>query len=209
MGQILVVRHGQASFGADDYDVLSGTGEEQSRVLGRTLAALAPDLVVHGSLVRQRRTAELAAEAGDWKAPLQEDARWDELESLAQFATVSGSPERLGPAAFQRWYEAAMARWTVGDHDEDYAESYVGFGNRVSAALADVADSGTVVAVSSGGPVAAIATRLLDAGVATYGRLLPAVVNTGVTRVISGRRGLTLLTFNEQQHLTPELVTYR
>jgi broad specificity phosphatase PhoE len=209
MGQILVVRHGQASFGAEDYDVLSATGEEQSQVVGRALAHLTPDLVVHGSLVRQRRTAELAIEAAGWTAPLKEDRRWNELESLAQFAAVSGSPEGMDGDEFQRWYDAAMARWTGGEHDADYAESYVGFRDRANAGLADVAAEGTVVAFSSGGPIAAIVSVLLEGGAPTYGRLLPAIVNAGITRVISGRRGLLLLSFNEQQHLAPDLVTYR
>ncbi|MGH3347977.1 MAG: histidine phosphatase family protein, partial [Nocardioides sp.] len=209
MGQILVVRHGQASFGADDYDVLSDTGEEQARVVGRTQAGLAPDLVVHGSLVRQRRTAEIAAEAAGWGAPLKEDRRWNELESLAQFAAVSGSPEGLDTEEFQRWYDAAMARWTGGEHDADYAESFLGFGGRCNAALADVAAAGTVVAFTSGGPIAAIVAELLAGGAPTYGRLLPGIVNAGITRVIFGRPGQTLLTFNEHQHLAPELVTYR
>ena len=52
------IRHGQASFGAEDYDVLSDHGEEQARRLGSSLASLSPDLVVHGSLKRQRDTAQ-------------------------------------------------------------------------------------------------------------------------------------------------------
>jgi broad specificity phosphatase PhoE len=209
MGQIFVVRHGQASFGADDYDVLSETGEEQARIVGRSLAHLDPDLVVHGTLVRQRRTAELASEAAGWSAPLREDRRWNELESLAQFAAVSGSPDGLTGDEFQAWYDAAMARWTGGEHDADYTESYAAIRDRAHAALMEVASVGTVVAVSSGGPIAAIATVVLDGGAATYSRLLPGIVNAGITRVISGRRGLTLLTFNEHQHLAPGLITHR
>ena len=209
MGQILVVRHGQASFGADDYDVLSATGEEQARVVGRALAHLTPDVVVHGSLVRQRRTAELAAEAAGWSAQPTEDRRWNELESLAQFAAVSGSPDGPDRDGFQRWYDAAMARWTGGEHDADYTESYLAFRERSNAALSEVVAAGTAVAFSSGGPIAAIAAELLAGGAPTYGRLLPGIVNGGITRVISGRRGLTLLSFNEHQHLVPELVTYR
>jgi broad specificity phosphatase PhoE len=34
MGQVLLIRHGQASFGADDYDVLSDLGWTQGRALG-------------------------------------------------------------------------------------------------------------------------------------------------------------------------------
>ena len=53
MSVILLVRHGQASFGAADYDNLSPTGHEQSRVLGAALAArgVSPDLVVAGLTV--------------------------------------------------------------------------------------------------------------------------------------------------------------
>ena len=49
---LLLVRHGQASWGADDYDRLSPLGEEQSRLLGAALAArgVRPDLVVRGSM---------------------------------------------------------------------------------------------------------------------------------------------------------------
>ena len=209
MGQIVVVRHGQASFGAEDYDVLSETGEEQARVVGRALAPLEPDLVVHGSLVRQRRTAQIAVEAAGWSAPLREDPRWDELDQYAQFATIDTMPDESDAAAFQRWYESAMGRWSAGEHDDDYTETYAAFHDRAAAALADVAEVGTVVVASSGGPISALVTRLLEGSPPTYARLLPTTVNTGITRIVSGRRGLTLVSFNEHSHLAPHQVTYR
>jgi broad specificity phosphatase PhoE len=209
MGQVLVVRHGQASFGAEDYDVLSAHGEEQARRLGSALASLAPDLVVHGSLKRQRDTARILAAAAGWSATLTEDGRWNELDQFAQFATIEQMPDESDAAAFQRWYESAMGRWSSGDHDGDYTESYAAFHERSVAALEAVASGGTVVAVSSGGPISALVTRLLDGGPATYARLLPTTVNTGVTRIVSGRRGLTLVSYNEHAHLLPEHVTYR
>ena len=60
MSQVLLVRHGQASWGSDDYDVLSDLGERQSRMLGEALAArgVVPDLVVRGAMRRHRQTAE-------------------------------------------------------------------------------------------------------------------------------------------------------
>ena len=56
MGVVLLVRHGQASFGAADYDNLSPTGHEQSRVLGAALAArgISADVVVAGEMKRYR-----------------------------------------------------------------------------------------------------------------------------------------------------------
>ena len=46
MRLIYLVRHGQASFGKRDYDALSELGHEQSRLLGRALAAreIVPDV---------------------------------------------------------------------------------------------------------------------------------------------------------------------
>src|SRR6267142_1114765 len=60
LGQIYLVRHGQASFGAEDYDELSDLGAQQSRLLGGWLARLGQPLtcVVTGSLKRHRQTAD-------------------------------------------------------------------------------------------------------------------------------------------------------
>jgi broad specificity phosphatase PhoE len=48
VGQVLLVRHGQASWGAADYDVLSPLGERQAVATGTFLAGVRPDAVVHG-----------------------------------------------------------------------------------------------------------------------------------------------------------------
>jgi len=210
MGQVLLVRHGQASWGAADYDVLSARGEEQSAVVGRTLAELRPDVVLHGSMRRQRRTAELLATAAGWSTSPDVDARWDEMDHLAVLAAqpqdFDGEPDRQ---QFQAWFEAATTRWTSGEHDDDYEESFPAFRSRVAAALADLAGAGTAVVVTSGGPISSVTTDLLDAGLPTYARLAPVVVNASVTRVVSGRRGLTLVSFNDHQHLGEDLLTYR
>jgi broad specificity phosphatase PhoE len=210
MGRIVLVRHGQASWGAADYDVLSPLGEQQAEATGRALADLAPDVVVHGSMLRQRRTAELAVAAAGWGAAPQLDERWNEMDHLAVLAAqprdFEGEPDRQ---QFQSWFEAATTRWTAGDHDHEYAESFPSFRDRVAAGLADLAEAGTAVVVTSGGPISAIATDLFAAGLATYSKLAPVVINTSLTTVVSGRRGLTLVAFNEHRHLPGELLTYR
>lgn len=64
---LLLVRHGQASFGKTDYDNLSERGHEQAYLLGKSLAArgVRPDRVVCGTMKRHRQTlAEIAAGAG-------------------------------------------------------------------------------------------------------------------------------------------------
>ncbi|HEX5739103.1 MAG TPA: phosphoglycerate mutase family protein, partial [Hydrogenophaga sp.] len=58
MGTLYLVRHGQASFGAEDYDQLSERGRQQSVQLGRYWAArgLVFDAVITGTLRRHEQT---------------------------------------------------------------------------------------------------------------------------------------------------------
>ena len=214
MGQILLVRHGQASWGAADYDVLSPLGEQQSEVLGQALARLLdgaePERLVHGTMQRQQRTAELAAKAAGWSTEAAVDERWNEMDHLAVLALqprdFDGEPDR---AQFQAWFEAATTRWTSGAHDADYDESFPMFRARVRDGLEALDSVGTAVVVTSGGPISAVTADLLAADTPTYERLAPVVVNSSVTRVVSGRRGLTLVSFNDHAHLSADLLTYR
>lgn len=222
MSSILLVRHGQASFGAADYDNLSDTGHDQSRVLGRALAArgVRPDLVVTGRMRRHAQTADGVLAGATWDAEVHVDPGWDEFDHLQVLAvhdrpsTVDGESEK---AAFQRWFEEATLRWTSGDHDDAYDESFGAFTSRVSTALDALADrlgpKGTAVVLTSGGPVAWACASLLaddaDARTSLWLRLNPVSVNTGASTIVRGQRGTTLVSFNAHDHLSPDLVTYR
>src|SRR5690606_36194887 len=56
VGSIYLIRHGQASFGADDYDVLSEIGIRQAEILGRLFSQLGLgfDRCLSGELRRQQ-----------------------------------------------------------------------------------------------------------------------------------------------------------
>ena len=212
MGQVLLVRHAQASWGAADYDVLSPLGERQAVATGGFLAGLRPDAVVHGLMQRQRRTAELMAEAAGWSLAPSVDGRWDEMDHLAVLAAqeqeqprdFDGEPDAH---QFQAWFEKATGRWLSGAHDGEYAESWPEFRDRVLAGL-DALGDGTTVVVTSGGPVSVVVAHLLESP-AAYQRIAPVVVNASVTKVVVGRRGHTLVSFNEHGHLPGDLLTYR
>jgi broad specificity phosphatase PhoE len=218
MGLVLLVRHGQASFGAADYDVLSETGVEQSRVLGGALAAAGLEVgaVVHGAMKRQRDTATAMAEAAGWDVVPSLDEGWNEFDHLAVVSRAAEGLDGLDRRGFQRVFEDATARWASGEHDNDYAEPWAGFVGRVGSALARAcARDGVTVVASSGGPIAAACSMLVDrdASPAELGRLWASyntvIANTSVTRVIEGSSGRRLLTFNEHSHLPRDLVTYR
>lgn len=220
MGQLLLVRHGQASFGSDDYDVLSDLGERQAILLGESLATrgVAPATILHGQMKRQRRTAELLAAAAGWDAALECDPDWDEMDHLEVLSRTPAPAPADGrdpsPREFQAWFEAATDRWIGGHADADYAETFAAFTARVQQALERAAartEQRGVLAVTSGGPVSWVVTHLLSAGTDSYRRLTPVVVNSSVTKVVTGSRGLSLVSFNDHGHLErdPELLTYR
>ncbi|MCW2785093.1 MAG: Phosphoglycerate mutase [Marmoricola sp.] len=220
MGQVLLVRHGQASFGSANYDALSPLGFEQSRLLGVALAArgIEAGTIVGGAMRRHRETAQTCAEAAGWNAgALVVDEGWDEFDFLAVLA--AHPQQHAGPeptkAEFQRWFEEATAAWIAGE-DRPYQETFAWFTERVDAALArtvELASSGTVAVFTSGGPVAwAVASVLADGGSpGLWTRLNRMSVNSGLTRLVAGSRGLNLLSYNEQSHLdtVPGTLSYR
>src|SRR5689334_2526132 len=89
MGVLLLVRHGQASIGAADYDRLSTIGRRQARLVGGRLARadLMVQRVVCGTSARQRDTAvEIVAALGVPGSGVQVDARLDEFDHVALMA---------------------------------------------------------------------------------------------------------------------------
>ena len=79
MPVILLIRHGQASFGATDYDVLSDLGAEQLTALHRSLRdETNVQALVSGDLRRQRDSARPWTRDG---AALAIDDRWNEYDS--------------------------------------------------------------------------------------------------------------------------------
>ncbi len=221
MGRILLVRHGQASWGAADYDQLSTDGEEQSRQLGGRLGrrGTRPDLLVHGGMKRHRQTLAGMVESASWDTTETEDPGWAEFDHVA---VLAGHPAPWGEEpppskeAFQAWFEEALAGWMAGGGSDDDVESFSDFTSRVEAALRRTADqlaeidpSGTAVVSTSGGPVSWAVAHLVGGSAETWRPLNRVVVNSSVTTVVAGRSGLSMLTFNEHAHLAADLITYR
>lgn len=229
MGSALLIRHGQASFGAEDYDKLSAVGEQQSRRLGQWLKQTGqqPDLIVIGSMQRHIRTAELCIEAAGVAAPQLTLAQLDELDHVEIMARhrpdltsfddmraelgASADPQR----AFQQLFVAAVARWTGGRHDSEYARSWPAFRERVLHGLQMLAahEARTIWAFTSGGPIAVIANALVGAPADNPFALGWPLVNTSLTRVALGGNRHSLISYNGWPHLElagdPGLVTHR
>ncbi len=210
MPVVLLVRHGQASFGSDDYDVLSDLGREQSVVVGAELArrALRSPVSVCGSLRRQRDTAVLAMPA----VPPVVDARWDEYDSVALLQRYVPAGAFDGSSkGVQVLLDQALASWV-----DDPAGGWEAFSAGAVDALADVAGGLSrgqdAVVFTSGGIIAAVCASLLGLGAAGVVALNRVTANSAITKVVYGGAGASLVSFNDHAHFEGDgrrLLTYR
>ena len=215
MPLICLVRHGQASFGAKDYDALSDLGRTQAWAVGRELArrGLRNPHLVAGTLTRQRDTAQLLAEAAGFEEPLRYDHRWNEYDHLAllnRYAPTGG-----GTHSVQGLLDRALLVW-MGDLAATGDASWAAFVAGAVGALRELSvsiDRGRdAVVVTSGGLLAALCSTLLHLppqGVVALNRV---TANASVTTLVVGSSGTSLLTFNDHAHFTGDrrhLLTYR
>ncbi len=223
MGVLYLVRHGQAPAHAyaagpvdDDAAPLTELGFAQARATGRELARQVDGFsaTISGALPRQRATLAGVLDAfGTHDTERVVDPGWDEYAIPA----LPGGPNAGmydNPAAYQQLLDAALIRWTQGATDDD--EPYADYLARMSAAAeraAALAGSGqTVLAVSSAGTITALIAQLWGVPAASWPELARAMVNTSITKLIVGRRGLTVVSVNEHAHLSATdvgLATFR
>jgi broad specificity phosphatase PhoE len=224
MSRLFLIRHGQASFGAADYDVLSATGEEQSRRLGQHLAAAVPhlDAVLTGPARRHRDTcrhARDAARACGGDVPEPKVVRGlDEFPGVelfkralpnldatdAELAEIVGSGLPSDPRELERVAARSTARltelWSRGDLDHHGLETFDAFDERVRAALDHIMDTcgagAKVAAFTSAGPIAIAIRRALDLSVASTLAIMGACANASISELRYRDRDLGLISFN-------------
>lgn len=214
MPVVLLVRHGQASFGADDYDVLSDVGREQSRVVGSELArrALRSPVAMCGSLLRQRDTAEIALSFADLDAELSTDRRWDEydhLDLLKRYVAEDASHDGTSKGV-QVLLDQALAAW-VSDPAGDWSSFSGGATDALHSLVDSLSPGQDAVVFTSGGIIAAVASTLLGVGVDGVVALNRVTMNGAITKLVVGSGGISLVAFNDHAHFEDrrDLVTYR
>lgn len=229
MPVLYLVRHGQASFGAADYDVLSAAGHKQAELVAPALVArgvTAPDLLLAGTLKRQQDTAVTAMAAAPWSGSLGTDRRFDEYDHLGLLRSHPAAAARSLTASrdgqsVQRALDGALLAWVrsgssgSGGSGQGAGRSWEQFRADVVAgsrdAMARLGRGGAGVVFTSGGVIAAICADLLGLSAEGFVALNRVTVNTGITKLVSGRSGTSLLSFNDHAHLdaAPDLLTYR
>ena len=236
MSELILVRHGQASFGADSYDKLSEKGVEQVKLLCRHWQSLGEqfDHIYSGQLVRQRETAaELLPLLRDGDAVSQEIAALNEyngdpllkiyLRKYAQSEGFDPLPEWPVKDArlFQSLFEAATTRWISNglepDEEDTEFEPFADFRARVHDALDDIMNrhrgGSRVLLSTSGGVIAMSLQRVLGFSDEQVINTNWMVHNSSVTRIKYGGGKMSLTQFNSLPHLEKvdlqHFVTYR
>jgi len=235
MGQILLVRHAQASFGSADYDRLSELGIEQARLLGEWITNRGQriDLTVTGRLKRHRETAEACVAvlpaALKPAGACRPEAGFDEYDATE--IVVRHRPEFADPQILQRFldedshprrafhdlFSAAMKRWMGGNHDAEYRESWTSFCHRCVVALerliAEAGPSRTSIVFTSGGPIAAICQYLLELPDRRAFDLNLSLVNGAVTALLYQPGRISVSYLNNFAYLEQtgdaRVITYR
>jgi broad specificity phosphatase PhoE len=231
MSTLYLVRHGQASFGTDNYDQLSKVGREQVALLGQFFAEGGEkiDRIYSGSLERQRETAEIIAATIGLAEPIVIDGAFDEYDSdviLRRFA-ASLTPTELSDAGwpalktdrrrFQFFLERAARAWVEARIEAEDMLPWHGFHGRIKSALEQIMTaegrSKTLILSTSGGVIGTIVAQVLGLSNHMGVELNWAVHNASITRLIYNADKVSLSMFNALPHLEREgrrkLITYR
>lgn len=210
MATLYLVRHAQASFGADDYDQLSELGVRQSQQLGRYLSAksITFDAVLTGTLKRHTQTLagisdgmQVALSATPWR-------NLNEYDSEAVIAAVHPEPLQTPttPELYRhhfRLLRQGLAAWMTGRTEPAGLPAWGKFQQGVIDVLTAIrqSDAQNVLLVSSGGPIACAIGHVLATPPEATVELNMRLRNTSVSELTFTPRHFALNTYNTVAHL--------
>jgi broad specificity phosphatase PhoE len=231
MTTIYLIRHGQASFGAESYDKLSPNGELQAQLLGRYFSEILKEApyVVAGSMQRHQQTANISLAECFPNSAILTDSAWNEFnhqQVFAQYEPRFNDPKLLkqdvakhtDPREYlSKIFAGAIQRWTDGYYDAEYDESWPAFKARVENGLEHLCQELVktkpryAVVYTSGGVISVVAGKLLGLSVEKTFALNWAIANTSLTTIRLIGDEPQLLSLNEHHFIKakqPELLTW-
>jgi broad specificity phosphatase PhoE len=236
MSEIYLIRHGQASFGEENYDRLSPIGVLQAKILARHLAKTDKifDAVFYGTLDRQQKTArefidhykenELLVSRPIISRAFNEydsTAVWQALvpELSREDSSVENDLARMDreKKAFQRVFSKIMNRWVAGRYEVAGIPSWKDFKHGVNQGLSDLitryGSRKRIAVFTSGGPISVTVQAALELSDQKTLEVSWQLMNASVTRIKYNPHGMMLAVFNDVTHLELEgderLLTYR
>lgn len=236
MSTLYFIRHGQASFGKNNYDRLSLTGVKQSRILGNYLNKinLHFDAIYCGTMERQVKTAAeyyaCCAETDSPAPEIEHDDRLNEFDGegvlkillpilLTEQPSYRFDSDNLlkDRGSFRRIFEAVMTMWASGKYEMKGVSTWVEFTHGVNSAVNKIMNkhnNGKNVALfTSGGPISVVVQRVLELTPQKAMDIRDMIVNTSITRFRYSQDRIMISSFNEYPHLEESedknIITYR
>ena len=210
MGTLYLVRHGQASFGAANYDQLSPLGHQQCLRLGQYLRSKGRvfEAVITGSLQRHHQSYAAIAEGLQNQA---EPLVWpglNEYDSHAMIAAVQPSPlpRPDTPEQYRHHFKLlrqGLKQWMAGTVEPKGMLSHSEFVAGVAGALDHVLKhhTGDVLLVSSGGPISTAVCHILGSPPEVMIDLNMRLRNSAITEFAYTPKRHMLVTYNVLPHL--------
>lgn len=205
MAELLIIRHGQAAFGQDNYDVLSDLGHRQSEAVARVLQDMDwwPDRLITGTLARQKDTARAMglAETPEEHPGFNEYDFHDLLH-----ARFDGQVPDLVKGD-RKTHFRALRDTVFGWQDDAFAgaaETWGQFTARVEAARVFATDTQArrVLVISSGGVIGQLTAAALGAPKRQMMNLNLQIKNTAMTRFMFSGANFSLHEFNATPHFS-------
>jgi len=211
MSKILLIRHGQASFGKKDYDKLSDLGIQQATWLGNYLKEcnLKPSRIITGSLTRHKQTAESICEGLNIACEFEEHLGWNEFDFQAiVYAYLQLHPELTPttkhPKDFFSLLKKAMTDWSNNNLCSSLPETWPDFEHRVNQAMVfskSTTSDDPIIVISSGGAISMALKKILRLDNATMIDLNLQTRNTSVSEIYFNQYNDQLCSFNTIPHL--------
>ncbi len=210
MGTLYLVRHGQASFGTENYDQLSALGHQQSVRLGQYFRqkGLTFEAVLSGTMQRQKQTYAGISEGGAFEMAALAWPGLNEYDSEAVIATVH--PHQLEkpttPELYRHHFRLlrdGLTQWMNGVVSPNGMPSYQEFKAGVVSALDHVRKNceGDVLLISSGGPISTAVGHILGTTPEATIELNMRIRNSAITEFAFNPKRHSLVTYNTLPHL--------
>lgn len=210
MGQLFLVRHGQASLGADDYDQLSPLGQQQSQRLGEHWRnqGMQFDAVITGTLKRHAQTLAGIQQGLQSHVPALLWPGLNEYDSHAVIRSVHTGEwvQPTTPEGYKQHFRllrSGLLQWMQGTTHPPGMPAFADFQAGVVAALTHVREQlqGQVLLVSSGGPISVAVAHVLGLDAANTIELNLRIRNSAVSEFHFNPKRHHLVSFNTLSHL--------
>jgi broad specificity phosphatase PhoE len=224
MARLYLVRHAQASFGAENYDKLSELGLKQSTYIPAHFSddPTASRALYRGDMLRHKETADYSFtgmtpiihaglnEFDHMNVLTVYQPHINDREKMMEIVMTQKDPKQFVEDEFKN----AILRWMNEEGTTSYNENFRDFKARVTQAVQDIIATARkekqkeVIAVTSGGVISLYMAILMDMPLIKMIDMNQHIANTSVTSLLFNDKKTTLSYYNNFSHLPKDMVTF-